>query len=199
MKVETVAKRLAEKTETPILEHVILGKVCLEALPAQCMIWKGATRVPKDRPYPTKRRYFQARTGIREEYWYIQKPVPIIQFQKERHAVHRLIFQLIVKPTYEFVLRRVCGNSLCVNPTHYSVDRIEPSAPPLNPEPVEGGPAACDDDWTLQEASEMVEIYLAHGHQPRSFEEASVHNLLVDVPNDLLRQAFLLAGKKHLT
>jgi hypothetical protein len=56
MKLETLAKRLAAKTNTPELEKVVLGQADITTLSMECMLWTGAAQGVSPRPQGKIRR-----------------------------------------------------------------------------------------------------------------------------------------------
>ena len=67
---------------------------------------------------------------------------------------------------------QTCRTDLCVNPHHWKPRR---DLPPIPPPP--------SDDWTVDEAQELIDLYLATNTRPLDL----THPLLVDIPPELVR------------
>ncbi|MCG7629049.1 hypothetical protein MHM88_14655 [Epibacterium sp. MM17-32] len=195
MKLETLAKRLAEKTNTPILEQVVLGEAPITELPTECMTWTGAKLGAAPRKGPRVSR--EARDGLTIAQVQDQ-PYGIIRWQKKTISVRRLLFQLINKPDYEFRMRCDCNVPLCVNPLHYTVEDITPEDVDQDGHTLEDITFDGDEGWELGEVEELVEILLTE-NEPSSWEEVVDHPLMEDVPPELLREVLVKLNKEHLT
>lgn len=195
MKLETLAKRLAEKTNTPILEQVVLGQAPITELPTECMIWTGAKLGTTPRKGPRVSR--EARDGLMVALVHDQ-PYGIIRWQKKTISVRRLLFQLINKPDYEFRMWCDCNVPLCVNPLHYTVEDVTPEHIPREEPDLEDITFDGDEGWELGEVEELVEILLTE-NEPSSWDDVAKHPLMEDVPHGLLRQVLINLNKEHLT
>ena len=195
MKLSTLARRLAEKTNTPVLEEVILGEASFEDLPGECIVWTGAKHYSKPAYRYQRRRNSQM---LPVPYIVKDRPVGVIRYAGKRHHVHRLVFQLIFKPPYEFRLFRQCGTDLCVNPLHWHLEPLQNHSPPSKPqsEP-EPPPELMSMEWTRQDVVDILELKLMT-EQPKSFEEVLGY-YDEDVDPDLVREVLIEAGKGHLT
>jgi len=181
MKIETLAKRIADKTRTPALEDFILGKRPITELPHDCMIWTGkktlgGIRTVMDRDV----------LNIPVHYRTIRRSMGQIQINGKAEYVHRLVFKLLTKPDFEFHMRNICGNSLCCNPKHWDVSSPMPEVQFDNSE------------WTPEEAEETVEAMLAR-YEITSWDDVTANPLMQDIPPALIRQALIKLNKEHLT
>lgn len=194
MRFELLAKRLAEKTNTPILEQVLLGEGDLKDLPAECMTWTGATnhKIPKPRV-----RMLRGSNNVGYPYVTTNRPTPIIKWQGKRIGVHRLIFQLITKPDYEFTLRNICENPLCVNPFHWQVYPTEPKEEPEGEDLMPDFEIASD--WTVEEIEEMLEVLLSDPNI-RSWDDILQTPMMTEdgAPEDLVVEALQRLQRHHL-
>ena len=193
MKLETLAKRLAEKTGTPVLEQVILGQEPVERLPDDHMIWTGAANGRSFGHRLIKRR---DANNVAFPDMILDMPYGVVNWQGKRISVHRLIFQLIVKPDYEFRMTTACGVSCCVHPLHWEVSKVEPAHKETDAVP--DFEFSGDDDWTSEEVEELVEIVLGE-QSPETWDDVLLSPLMEGVPEDLLRACLLDLGKGHLT
>jgi len=191
MKLSTLAKRLADKTNTPILEGILLGKAPKEDLPGGCMSWTGAYDGGRSR---LKLR----RTHLGEVYseQYFDRPVPVIKFQGKKHQVRRLIFQLLFKPDYEYRLIPTCNGNLCVNPLHHSVQRI--GVPKNGPEASEIEEPIVSDEWHQADVDELLE-FLFLEDAPTTFQEVLDHPFFEEGPPiEMVREGLQKMNKEHL-
>lgn len=193
MKLNTLAKRLAEKTGTPVLEQVILGEVPIEALPEECMIWSGTRTIPERRRVNFLRRNHD---GFLYPINRTESPYGTISYETQRWLAHRLIVKLVRNLQGDFTTESLCGQELCVNPTHWHakavVPKVKEDTEELPPEPPE-----MSDDWTVAEVNEVLETYLDH-YNPRSWEDINSAPMLIDVPRGMLKEALLRFNKEHL-
>ena len=195
MKLETLAKRLAAKTNTPELEKVVLGQADITTLPMDCMLWTGAAQGVSSGLRTTVRRDRQSGmelTQVRD------RPYGIIRWQGKTISVHRLIFQLVMKPDYEFRMWSNCGVPLCCNPLHYQVERVEREI--LEPDQtIIIGPEDTD-TWTEEEVEEILEGML-DGYDLTNWGDV-INNPMIageDIPHGLFRQVLCNMNKEHLT
>ena len=194
MRLEILAKRLAEKAGCPELEDIVLGNRPVEDMPSTCLPWKGSHR----KHQPRYRRPRRRATGFVDAEFVVEPPSALIQHEGKRLQVHRLIFQLIAKPDYQFRMYQECNTPLCVNPMHWTVKKLDdPTKPPPPPEePLE--PPVENEDWTLAEAIEVLEIFFMTS-DPRSWADIEAAEMLQDVPPMLLKEALRDMNKEHLT
>lgn len=180
MKLEILARRIAEKTSTPELEPAILERRLDLLTHDKCMVWAG--RKSRAGVYPQ-----MVRMGaeMRPEILAVQCfPHGTIQVAGKQVYVHRWVFAHLLQPGELFRLRNHCGNTLCVNPHHWKNGIQQELLSPI-PETT--------DDWSLEEAQELVEIYLTTNEtlDPE-------HPLLIDIPGPLLEEVLINLNKKHL-
>lgn len=190
MKLSTLARRLAEKTGTPILEKVVLGEEPIEALPSDCMPWEGAVDGIRD-PRLALRRTYSGEVYSEKR---LDRPSPVIKFQGKKLRVVRLIFQLIQKPDYEYRLIRTCeDHPRCVNPLHYSVQRI--GTPEQGPEVEE---PTISSDWLQIDVDELLEFLFLEA-SPTSLEEVMAHPFMEEGPPiEMVRDGLINMNKEHL-
>lgn len=181
MKLETYARRLAEKTNTPILEQILLGRAPFSDLPHTCMPWTGRTAGPKERR--VKVRVMQNGPVQVEE-----KPYGVLVVEGKRIPAHRYIFMLMHRPQYEFRMRNDCGNTLCCNPMHWTVF----GEPANEPEP-------CfeEEPWTQSDVNALLDQALAT-RQLNSWQDVTQCLLLLDCPHEMLVQALKEFRKTEL-
>lgn len=189
MKLETLAKRLADKTNTPILEQVILGQAELTALPMECMLWTGA----KLGTGPRMRTNRHTQRGLLVER-VVERPYGVISWQGKRTSVARLIFQLIQKPDYDFRMWNECDTPLCVNPFHYRIEKVEVEPPP----PEETFVIGDDEDLPEEELEELVEIMLTD-YDPTCWDDVTKAEILEGIPLEPVRALLRRMNKEHLT
>lgn len=184
MRFELFAQRLAERCDTPELAPVLLGEASPETLPTSCMIWTGARRGGLEKPRIRSLR--RTPTMVRDH------PYGVVRWKGKEVRVHRLIFQLITRPDYEYRLSSRCGVALCVNPLHWEVHRIDQRV---------GGASFqepdFDEDWTLKDVEQLLEIAFTH-HDLRTREDVLNCPTLLDVPRDLLDEGLKLIRKDHM-
>lgn len=181
MRIEILAKRLAQKTNTPALEDFILGRRSLAELPNDCMVWTG--KATSSGVYIKQDRDCK---NIPVKYRTMRRPLGQIQVEGRTEYTHRLVFKLLTKPTTEFQMRNICGKSLCCNPKHWDVSTDTPQI------------VIDDSPWTLEEAEEAVEMFLTR-YEPKSWDDVVVNPLLQDIPHDMLREILIKNHKEHLT
>ncbi len=185
MKIEILAKRLAQKTNTPSLAKFILGERPYGELPLDCMIWTGGKTISgygikssrDSRNIPTPYRVMRRSRGR-------------INFGGKSEYVHRLIYTILLKPEHNFTMENLCGNPLCANPRHWEVFAHALPAPP----PVDYG----DAEWTMEEVEESVDAMLGR-YQIQSWEDVITNPLTMDIPHGLLREQLIKINKEHLT
>lgn len=181
MNLERIASRIAQKTNTPALEDFLLGRRSVSALPQDCMIWTGKKTLGGIRTI-----WDRDCLNIPVLYRTMRRPMGQIQVEGVTEYVHRLVFKILTKPDFEFHMRNVCGNSLCVNPKHWEVTSNIPEVVYDNSE------------WTLEEAQETVEAMLSR-YQLEGWGDVIENPLMQDIPERLIRQALINLNKEHLT
>ena len=189
MRIETLAKRLAEKTNTPILEQVILDQADMRDLPMSCMPWMGAKLGTR----PRMRTNRHTQKGLLVEH-VSERPYGVISWQGNRISVSRLIFQLIQKPDYRFRMWNECETPLCVNPFHFRIEKIEEE----EQQPEETFFIGEDEDIAEEEIEELVEILLTD-YDPRSWQEVIEAEILEGIPHEPIRKMLIKMNKEHLT
>lgn len=199
MKLATLAKRLAEKSNTPILEQVILGQAELSALPSECMVWTGSSQGNNTlRVMKARDRHKAAFPHVR-----MDMPRPVIRYQGKKQSVPRLVFLFAVNPDFEFHLQQQCPTPLCINPAHFEVKELDANRQPRKkkqvdiPEFVYVPPE--DDEWTDEEVLSSLETYLDQEEAPRGWSDLVKHPLLHGIPHDMLREQLIKLNKEHLT
>ena len=187
MKLEILAKRIAQKTNTPELEGVLLRG---EPVPTGCMIWTGARNISGIRSDLRMKRGYD---GIKQAQHAHEKSQGTIQHEGVRTAVHRLIFQIMEKPNYEYRMKSLCERECCVNPLHWGVIRLgEPQYDiPEMPE------FDFNDPWTDEEVVEHIELLLG-GYTPSSWADLIAQPLMEEVPHDMLKEQLIKMRKAHL-
>lgn len=172
MRLETLLKRIGAKTNTPSDQ---LYKT--EA----CMVWTGnhiraglKPKMVRDANYAPSLTPVMIRSSA------------LMNYEGKQWYVPRLLHALELGHT-NFKLTQLCSTTLCVNPQHWGVRLTTPEPPPL-PEPF-------DEGWTLQEACDLLDSYLLRNPAPPLDPE---HDLLVDIPRDLLIEALKLFNKEHM-
>lgn len=190
MRIEILARRLAEKTDTPILEQVVLGTAPVTDLSMECILWQGSvdgnfegSRIRKTRGrdngvYPSKVRGYAS---------------PVIRWQGKKIAVHRLIYQLLHQPDFEFRMRCDCRTPLCVNPLHWTSHQIEKE----EPDPDEVADFLFNSDWTEEEVEEIIEILLTE-QSPQCWQDVVGAPILEGAPDNIIRETLLKLNRGHL-
>lgn len=193
MKLNTLAKRLAEKTATPILEQVILGEAPITALPSECMIWSGR------RTIPSRKRVNQLRRSPEGFLYPVNRvliPYGVVKYQTKTWLVHRLITNLVQNIEGDFLMECLCERELCVNPLHWHAKPVK-SKDPETDEITDLQPPEFSDDWTVAEVNEVLETYLDR-YTPRDWRDIEAAPMLMDVPRTMLREALIRFNKEHL-
>lgn len=109
------------------------------------------------------------------------KQYPTISHNGKARSVHKFLYEHFFGATSERLVR-TCATMDCVNPKHW-VPRTKNLPEYESP----------DDLWTIDEAEELLEIYL----ETNSRVDPN-HPLLVDIPEDLLEQTLEHMNKGHL-
>jgi len=193
VKLETLAKRLAEKTGVPLLEQVVLGKAPVTDLSMDHIIWRGALKGNGEGLRLLTRR---DANNVAYPDFIRETPYGVIMWQKRRISVHRLLFQLTTQPDYEYRMYSDCQIPGCVHPLHWTVEKIERTEP--EPDEVPDFEISGGDDWTPEEVVELVEILLTE-QAPKNWEEVIAAELMEGVPEGMLRNCLNEMGKGHLT
>lgn len=181
MKIEILAKRLAEKTNTPRLADFILGKRPVAQLPNDCMTWTGKKTLAGLTVKPAR-----DRLNVPVLYRTIRRPLGQIQVDGKTEYVHRVVFKLLVKPDHEFHMRNICGNSLCCNPKHWDVSSHLP-------------PVIFDiSEWTPEEVEETVDAMLGR-YEIHSWADVEANPLMQDIPHHMIKECLINMNKEHLT
>ena len=157
MKAHAILQRVAAKLDIPVgtLSQMIAGEL---PFPDPCMTMPGSH---------VARLIRRKHTGSPE----FVKPYSHIGDQYG----HKYMWGL-VHPGPVPKLRSACGNTLCVNPTHwFHISALLPEPPPIT---------ASDAPWTYEEAEELVELYLENNRYPLN----PAHDLLCDIPAELLQR-----------
>lgn len=188
MKTETLFKRLAEKTATPLLEQVLTREASPLQLPATCMVWRGAMTSTGQGIRAVKRRDADnlPYTRIVQTYPYAK-----INWQGQTHLVHRLILELLHEPDIPFRAQATCDTPGCVNPLHWKLVTILEDEDDDELEPI------MTDDWTLEDVEELVEIMLTE-QAPASWEDVSQSPILEGAPHEMIVEVLEKLNRRHL-
>lgn len=181
MKLEILAARLAEKTNTPQLADFLLGKKPITELPNDCMIWTG-----KHTPAGVRTVMDRDVNNIPVRYRTVRRPMGQIQANGKSEYVHRLVFKLLTKPDFEFHMRNVCGHSLCCNPKHWDVSTMTPEL------------ILDTSEWTPEEVEETVDAMLGR-YEITSWDDVCVNPLMQDIPEKMIVECLIKLNKEHLT
>ena len=131
--------------------------------PDHCLIWTGSTQP----------------AGLRKVGWDIVMTKPRARILGDKY-LPRYLLEILHGPQRQF--RCTCGNTLCINPAHWTFAANTP-APEEDPDiPVFNYTGNLP--WTYEEAEEMVNLYLERNRRPLD----PTHNLLIDIPPELLEQ-----------
>jgi hypothetical protein len=188
MKIETLAKRIGDKTNCPELEQALLGNISYMDLPSGCIVWTGGVSNPKNVSRIKLCRTHTKSVVTRVIY---EPPRAHIIYEGRRQYVQRLVFELLVKPEVEFRLINNCGNTLCVSPTHWS-PRLKEVAVPIHEIPDSVF------DLTDEEANTLIEMMLGHDIVPRNWSEVLAHPYMEDVPEHMIQTMLRDKNKPHL-
>ena len=194
MKIETLAKRIAKKTGEPILEKVVLGQATAHDLPDHCIPWHGATTGKDGLRIRVRRDYGnQGYPGF--EYDRLR---PVIQYQKKRHYVPRLLFENLTGTTYPYRLNQACGRGLCVNPLHFTPKEIQTRGDEDfgDVEEVPDIPEFTE-EWSLADVEEVVEIALTE-NTPRDWSELMTLTIMEGAPQHMVCEYLGQINKPHL-
>lgn len=187
MKLETLAKRIATKTDCPELGHYLLTGELPEFV--GCILWTGSV-YPKVAQLQFNRHW----DGTRYPVW--RQPSPKIGFKGKHHRVSRLMYELVNEPDPGFPFRifNICENPLCLNPRHWEIrlrggEVLE--TPSDEPDPV------IDPGWTVQDVEEMLEMTLETN--PKNWDEIMDNEMMEGAPPDLVKEFLIRFNKEHLT
>lgn len=194
MKLETLAKRLAERTGTPVLEDVILKDKEISELPSECMVWTGA----KTRKVRSNYRLemIQSGNGYTSAQMVQRNPYAKIKYQGTTHLVPRLLIKLLLDPPYQFRMTQICVTPLCVNPLHWEMNRVEPNRIKIPEVP---DIPEIETSWSLETTVEMLELILEDVPPPSCWEDVINHIDLEGAPEHLVREGLIKINKEHLT
>jgi hypothetical protein len=181
MKIEILAKRLAEKTNTPALFDFIMGTRSYKELPLDCMLWTGRKTISG-----RSRKMFRDNQNIPVFCTAHRRPMGQIQVNKSTEYVHRLIYKILIRPSFEFRMENRCGNPLCVNPKHWEIYNGIPEVDYGSP------------DWSPEEVQEAVDGMLSR-YQVLSWDDVIANPLTMDCPHDMLRECLTKMNREHLT
>lgn len=194
MKLEALAKRIAEKTHTPALEKVVLGQGDVHDLPDGCIPWHGAA-TGKTGHRPRMRRGYDSLpyTGIA-----FDRRRPVINFQKKSYPVTRLLFEKLFDKPFPFRLHQQCATEMCVNPLHFEPREINRRGYEPFPE-IEMAPEEplISDEWTGEEVAEVVEIALTE-NTPGNWSELMTLPIMEEAPEAMVQSYLRSISKPHL-
>lgn len=179
MRLEILAKRIAEKSNCPQLQPVLLGEQPVTDIPlGDCFEWTGAF-TGGSQMFRLQRQGWDARVTRTQK-------TPTIQYEGKRWGVARLVYTLIFKPEDEFRLVNQCGNSRCINPHHWKpiepkVDEEAEEAPPL---------PSMSMEWEPAEVEELLDILLLE-ENPQTWEDVISNPLMEGVPPPMLHEVLL--------
>lgn len=183
MKLETLAKRIAEKANCPELE----GYILTGEFPSlgDCILWTGYC-------IPTHPLTVMNRHRDGSIYPAFRRPAPFTGYQGRQISVPRLMHKLAnnLGPDDEFEMKPLCGNNLCVNPRHWET-KSEPEPEVVAPQ-VEISP-----DWTEGDIEEILDMVLIKN--PQSWDDIINDEMLDDAPEDMVRAFLIKCNKAHLT
>ena len=198
MKLEIIAKRISDKTNCPVLYKIILGETDRSALPDKCLIWTGKRRHQK--PIIKKHRDWNMLPFMAPS---IQPPRAIMRHNKKDVYVQRFLFEIIDKPSGEFVTTNLCGTEFCVNPNHWLVSAAPGATLTTECENVENThPIAPRDQdnitlelelWPEDEVERMIDYYLCDNTGTIDPN----HDLLMDIPEYQLKSVAEKMGQGH--
>jgi hypothetical protein len=194
MKIETLARRVAEKTRTPALEKIILGQGGVHDLPNSCIQWLGAAS-GKDGPRPRTRRGYDNLPYIGIAF---DRRRPVVNFQKKSYHPARLLFEKLFDKPFPFRLHQQCATDMCVNPLHFELREICSSA--YRPFPDMDMPPAVpptSDDWSSEEVAELVEIALTE-NSPLNWAQLMELPIMEDAPSAQVAKYLATIGKPQL-
>lgn len=180
MKIETLHKRLSQKLNCPELIEFLRGEKSPEELPDTCLVWTGKKTQGGPRVKRTR-----DRQNIPVPYVIHRRPLGQMQIDGESLYVHRVLYGLLHKPTCEFTMNNVCGDTLCANPKHWAVHLKIPEVQEES------------SDWSEEEVIETIE-YMLGRYEIFSWEDVMVNPLTQDIPAHQLKNALIKIGKEHL-
>lgn len=181
MKIEILAQRLAQKTNTPALYDFIMGTRPYSELPLDCMFWTGKQTMSGKSIKMQRDSHNIPVFGTT-----YRRPMGQIQVDKRTEYVHRLVYKILTRPSFEFRMENRCGNPLCVNPKHWEVYNGIPEVDYGSP------------DWTAEEVQEAVDGMLSR-YQVLSWDDVIINPLTMDCPHDMLRECLTNMNREHLT
>lgn len=190
MRTEILAKRLADKCSTPLLEQVLLKVVPVTDLSMECMIWTGRVSGTSNVPRLKKGRDSQ---NLPYMHMVTDRSYSVIVHEGRRVVVHRLIHQLLFSPVVEFRMRSLCGGPRCINPMHWFADPVTQQEELAGVRDI----TFASDDWTEGDVEELIDILLTE-NPPRRWDEVVNSPIMDGVPADMIRQVLTKIGKRHL-
>lgn len=188
MRIELLAKRLADKTGTPLLEQVVLKQASVLDLPTRCMLWTGSMsgphRVPRMRKVRDHHNMQYASVVVARAY-------SIINHKGGRVSVPRLIHLLLHRPDHQFRMRALCESPCCVNPLHWSADPVD------TPMRVPVDFSFSDNEWSDADVEEILEILLTE-YSPKTWADVIAAPIMDGAPEEMIRKGLTKLGKRHL-
>lgn len=187
MKLETLAKRIATKSNCPELgQYILTGEV---PKTVACIPWTGAVR-----PKAPRMQLVRHQNG--EIYPTLRWPRPVIGYNGQRKGVMRTMFEIVHNLDSElgFRMHQICEDPLCVNPAHWEARTAGGYTTAQDvPEILESG----DHPWTPEEVEEMLEICLESN--PTSWEQIIRNEMMEGAPAEIVRDLLIRFNKEHLT
>lgn len=194
MKLQTLAKRIAGKSDTPALEKIVLGQGSVQDLPDQCIIWKGATS-GKNRHRSRMRRGYDNMPYLGIAF---DRPRPVINFQKTTYHVPRLLFEKLHDRPFPFRFYQLCATERCINPLHFEPRQINlRDCEPFSDIEARNAEPVYSDEWTKEDVTEVVELALAES-TPRNWSELMGLPIMEDAPEKMVADYLLCINKPHL-
>lgn len=117
-----------------------------------------------------------------------------IQFKGQRRGVHMVIHEITNKPTSPYRSMKICHTPFCVNPNHWVFTDTARAYDPTDYDAIPPHPPEDLGEWSLEEAQGLLDGYFLENTYPINRE----HNLLIDIPPDLLTEAIKATGKFQL-
>lgn len=193
MKLETLAKRISEKTDCPQLGLAILGLIQKEEIPLQCLPWKGGRAIKGER----------TRLATRRDYGGLADKVPVqdnprvqINWEGQRHYVPRLVYDLLYQPKAPYRLMNRCGDTTCVNPFHWYPFESQTPEGQSEEDLLE---ALMSDAYEVSEedADNAVEQMLTY-EIPTCWGDVLASQYVIDIPEGMLIETLRQKNKEHL-
>lgn len=193
MKIEIVAKRMAANYGYPPLEKMILGELPPSEFPAECITWTGAIQGKSDGQFRLRKQKERDYSGLPYFTMVPETPYGKLKVDKKTILAHRYLFQLLLKPDYEFRLRNECGNTLCGNLMHWEClkQETQPNAEVEIPEEF------LSMEFSLADVEGLLDRALIY-YEFSDWSDIEINPLLLDCPRELLIEALKKARKDHL-